>query len=542
MAETRAKEVDAAKKKKTRQKKLKDLEISDVPFIALGREGDCFVYFVKKTKRIERITIGNHKARNLLLLADSSFWYKVDNGAGATSLRSYEYCVGLHGGATFNVERVRNVGMWNEDGRVLYNAGNACYAVENGEIVPVDNTRPNGRIYTAGDALPEPGLEMMTDEQGKAFADFLNAYPWREERGGDLFAGLVVQALLSGFVPLRVHGWITAPSGSGKSMLFNRLNQLTGGLICNMEGGTEAGVRQRINGIALPVGYDEAETDPDEKSGSCMKQLLAIGRAATDTGKLWQGGQNGKPMLYLVNSAFLLFSINSALNKAANESRFMHLHLLPSSDKEPMDKAFKAAVDAVNIGAFIARMMHIAPVLLKNIASLQAILKHGRREKLFSVVLACRHALTSRELMTPDQLTEAATLVEASTVAKVETDDAARCIETIMQYRPQGLGRDTDLQGLLYAERTRQTGVETATGEYGVKMVTSNGNEGIFVQHTHTIITKALFGSEWQAGCRDALLNLQGAKACKQKIRMGHNSVNGIWIPAHHVFDIGQSE
>lgn len=538
MAETRAKEVDAAKKKKTRQKRLKDLELTDIPFVALGRAGESFVYFVRKTKRLERLTISNHKARNLLLLADSSFWYKVDNGAGATSLRSYEYCVALHGGAEFNPERVRNVGMWDEDGRVLYNAGNACYAVENGEIVPVDNTRPDGRIYTAGNALPEPGLEMMTDEQGKAFADFLNAYPWREERGGDLFAGLVVQALLSGFVPLRVHGWITAPAGSGKSMMLDRIDQLTGGLFCCMKGSSEAGVRQRINETALPVGYDEAETDPGEKSGDNMKKIMEMGRASTDGGVLWMGGPQGKPLLYIINSAFLFFSVNSALNKAANESRFMHLNLMPTEDKTPMDTAFTKAMNAVTPGALIARLMHVAPVLLQNIEALKTSLNQNRRGKIFSVVLACRHALTSRELMTPDQLAEAAALVEASTVAKVETDDSSRCLDAIMQYRPQGLGRDTDLQGLLYAERTRQTGVEAATGEYGVKMVTRNGNEGIFVQHTHTIITKALFGSEWQAGCRDALLNLQGAESCKQKIRTGHNSVSGIWIPAYHVFDI----
>lgn len=535
----------AANEERQRKKSLATLNAGEKPFIALGKSGKEYVYFVTSSRSLECLTAREHTGLPLLQLAPKEYWDGIDARSGIKGTDCFQHCLDAHAGAAFDIHRVRGEGMWNEGGHVLYNAGASCYAVEKDRIVPVSSVRPGGRVYTSRVTMPEPGAGVeggfMSDEAGRAFVALCHTYPWREERGGDLFAGLMVQALLCGFLPLRVHGWITAPAGSGKSTLLDRIDRLTGGFMCCMKGSSEAGVRQRIAGAALPVMYDEAETDPGEKSGGDnMKKLLEMSRAATDTGELWQGGQGGKPVLYLIHSAFVFFSVNSALNKAANESRFMHLHLMPSPDKGPMDEAFRAAMEAVKPGALLARLMVLAPVILQNIEVLREELGQGRREYLFAVVLACRHALTSREPMAREQLEEAAVLVKASAVAKVETDDSARCMDAIMQYRPQG--GNFDLQGLLNTDRAGGAGRESAAGEYGVKIVGRNGGEGVFIHYGHTIIRKALAGTEWDAGCRDALLNLQGAELCKQKIRTGHNPVWGIWLPAFHVFDVADKD
>lgn len=147
----------AANEERERKKRLATLNAGEKPFIALGKSGKEYVYFVTSSRSLECLTAREHTGLPLLQLAPKEYWDGIDARSGIKGTDCFQHCLDAHAGAAFDIHRVRGEGMWNEGGLVLYNAGASCYAVEKDRIVPVSSVRPGGRVYTSRVTMPEPG-------------------------------------------------------------------------------------------------------------------------------------------------------------------------------------------------------------------------------------------------------------------------------------------------------------------------------------------------------------------------------------------------
>jgi putative DNA primase/helicase len=147
---------------------------------------------------------------------------------------------------------------------------------------------------------------------------------------GLLIAGWVALAPICGALDWRPHIWLTAGSGSGKSAILDRyLGPLLGDLALHVAGNTsEAGLRQTLRADALPVVFDEAESNerPDQQR---MQSVLSLARVASSESRAQtiKGSAEGDAQRYTIRSMFLMSSIATALKQGADKSRFAQLTL-----------------------------------------------------------------------------------------------------------------------------------------------------------------------------------------------------------------------
>jgi len=98
---------------------------------------------------------------------------------------------------------------------------------------------------------------------------------WNEPIFSKFFAGWCVIAPICGVLSWRPHIWVNGPSGSGKTWaLDNILDPLVGRLALSVQSATtEAFIRQRLKSDALPVVFDEAESE-DKRGQMRMQSIL----------------------------------------------------------------------------------------------------------------------------------------------------------------------------------------------------------------------------------------------------------------------------
>lgn len=530
-AAERAAKNDAAAARKQEAERARKLDELEKPFIALGRDGKEYVYYVPRYSSIERLTAREHAGQTLMQLAPVEYWNNICPAKGIRGDECFAHCQELTGEKRYNAALVRGTGMWRGyDGMVVYNTCGRCYTVREGHMEEMPPVQENGCVYIyKADEAPAPNERPMTDEEGRALLAFFVACPWQSRNNGELMAGVFVQSMMGGFLPLRTHAWITAPAGTGKTTFADRVAELAGGLAFSTKGSSEAGLRQAISGTSRPVLYDEAEPDAGRKTDA----LLALARYGTNMGNMAMGGETKN---FFIASSFLFFSINQALSKAADASRFMHFRFVAKDDKKQLDAAFEAAREAARPGALMARLMLLAPVIEKNVRNLKARLGSGRREELFAHVLACRHALVSRELMTDADKDAAAALFEQSSAARVEEDDAERALNHLMEYRPDHGG--ATIQEMLYSFLLRTEDLKCRAAEYGVTIIDSKkqGGKRIFVHPGHRDVNDAFKGTEWAKGSKESLLSLSGAKEDRQRFYSHEQPKRGVSFPVQLVF------
>ena len=156
------------------------------------------------------------------------------------------------------------------------------------------------------------GKPLSTTEANK-LRTLCAAAPWEEpDHMGQLLAGWRVIAPVCGAMPWRPHLWLAGEAGSGKTWVVdNIIKPLIGQVALPVQSKTtEAGIRQTLRCNALPVIFDEAETQ-NEDDRKRMQLVLDLARQASseDGAAIVKGSSAGKASMYRVRSCFL-FSLD----------------------------------------------------------------------------------------------------------------------------------------------------------------------------------------------------------------------------------------
>jgi len=296
------------------------------------------------------------------------------------------------------------------------------------------------------------GVQPLDDAAAFQVLDLAERFLWEVPASGMLLAGWVTLAPICGALDWRPHAWLTAGSGSGKSEVLGRyVIPLLGDMGLIVAGNTtEPGIRQALRADALPVVFDEAESN-ERHDQQRMQAVLGLARVASSESRAHtlKGSPEGDTQRYTIRSMFLMSSIATALKQGADKSRFAQLTLrnpaeLPKSERAAHWEALDRDLDrfiSEQVGQRLqARTIALIPVIRQSVkVFIKAAAEAFDSQRLgdqYGTLLAGAWSLQSREVVTRDQ---AWALIEqndwTSYSQAVEVPDERRCLQRILQHQ-----------------------------------------------------------------------------------------------------------
>lgn len=308
-----------------------DDRISDLPFRCLGVEGDHFYYMPDRGYQIVTLSASGHSKPNLMRLAPLQCWEtEFPSKSGA----DWDAAVNalIQRGQTmpkFDPRRIRGRGCWVDGDDVVFHAGDRL--IVNGVEVEIPDYRSSVRaIYEGSLEIPVDTRESATNQQAAKLIELCELLTWERPLYGKLLAGWLALAPICGALTWRPHLWVTGPAGSGKSWTMeNIIYQMLGATSLHVQGNTtEAGIRGELGSDALPVVFDEAESE-NNRSQDRFEGILELARqASTETGaRIVKGTAQGGSINYMIRSCFVFGSIGVAAVKKSDTSRVTVLQL-----------------------------------------------------------------------------------------------------------------------------------------------------------------------------------------------------------------------
>jgi putative DNA primase/helicase len=421
------------------------------PFLCLGFDEGVFYYQPRSTGQVVAIARGSHTGTNLVQLAELSYWealYPSKTGvnwlAAASSLFAEQARVGI-----FSPDRIRGRGAWWDAGRSVLHLGD--HLLIDGTQHPITKA-PSSKFHyqrLASIDLPEH-LQPLNDELGMEIIDIASRFHWDVPASGLLLAGWIALAPICGALQWRPHIWLTASAGSGKSAILDRLiGPLIESLALFPEGNTtEAFIRQQLRSDAVPVVFDEAESN-EKADRQRIQNILSLARVSSSSGRgvIGKGGADGTAQSFTIRSMFLLCSISTALKQGADQSRFAQLTLRnPSFMPKPERLAHWSALDAditrvctVELGQrMMLRMVQQIPIIRDSVAVFRRAAAERfdsqRQGDQYGTLLAGAWSLMNSR---PATIEDAYQLIDGNNwdaYKEQSDDDEERCLQHILQH------------------------------------------------------------------------------------------------------------
>ena len=115
----------------------------------------------------------------------------------------------------------------------------------------------------------------MSDNAAFEILELAQRFQWDVPASGMLLAGWVALAPICGALDWRPHIWLTGGAGTGKSAILDRfISPLLADMGVPSGNTTEAGLRQTLKSDALPIVFDEAESNEKADQTRCNQFWL----------------------------------------------------------------------------------------------------------------------------------------------------------------------------------------------------------------------------------------------------------------------------
>ena len=430
------------------------LPAPDADFICLGFDNDAFYYQPHSTGQVTRLSRSAHTGTNLCAIAPLRYWetlYPSKMGvnwtAAASSLFEKQSQAGI-----YSPDRIRGRGAWWDQKQSVLHLGDRL--VVDGINRPVSDGIPSSRyLYQRLGNLRGPGnAKPLADAESYVLAELAERFHWEVPASGLLIAGWVALAPICGALDWRPHIWLTAGAGSGKSAVLDRfISPLLGDLSLLVAGNTsEAGLRQTLRADALPVVFDEAESN-ERLDQQRMQSVLSLARVASTESRAQtiKGTAEGDAQRYTIRSMFLMSSIATALKQGADKSRFAQLTLrnpneMPKAERikhwEDLERDLDKYITE-HIGQRLqARTISLIPIIRQSIKIFSRAASEAfdsqRLGDQYGTLLAGAWSLQSSQVVTRDQ---AWALIEQNNwepySQATEIPDEQRCLQHILQHQ-----------------------------------------------------------------------------------------------------------
>lgn len=394
----------------------------NVYFRPLGFENNdqnLFVFFVYRTNVIVKLTASGISTANLLQLAPLNYWegaYPKTTRSGSTKFEITTVADALITMCSkigfFNPDKIRGRGAWIDSGVPILHCGDSL-------IVDGSHTKFSRHkskfIYQAGQELGFSLVEPLKKIDAFNLIKLLERLNWSRDVDARLLAGWIVIAPLCGALSWRPHLWLTGASGNGKSEIMKLfVKKFLGQMFVDAQGATtEAGIRQYLKADALPVVFDEAESE-DKKGAERMQSVLEIMRASStsDSGKIFKGSAGGSASQFNIRSCFAFASIGANLTQRSDISRITVLEIKKDQSetrKEKWQQTLRMYYDIITddfVTAFQSRSVKMLPIILQNAKifsnAVATELDNQRTGDQLGILLAGAYSLTSDSVISSE--------------------------------------------------------------------------------------------------------------------------------------------
>jgi putative DNA primase/helicase len=509
--------------------------------LALGFESGPVYYFrSERTGLIEAWTPAQIGKSSMMSIAPLQFWeMEFPSKTGPDWTAAQNALIGAcQARGYYEPELITGRGVVLDKDRVVLHLGDKL--IVDGKAAPSLVLDDSELIYERGRRVRLPACKPLRDDEGMELLECLELLPWTTSDMAVIFAGWLVVAPICGVLPWRPHLWLTGPAGSGKSYIIKTVAaRILHKLCISVQGSTsEAAIRQSLGRDALPVIFDEAESQND-RARERLQLIIDLARQSSseDGGEIVKGGQNGKAIRYKIQSTFLFSSINLGAYQSADLSRTLTLSLegpepeISDDGKQERREKFDyiqnrfAKLLQNNFGArLFGRTLMQAKTIRANADTFAAVIAEGtgnqRISDTLSAPLAGWFALKSRELLTREKAREIlvganwALQVAERNRAEADHDQAiSHVLEQKIMVSPT---RVENVASLIYAASARSPthddplddAAYRALLNIGIRVIpgsTSNGCGDVLFGSSHAELARLFNRTAWQNSWSSAL-------------------------------------
>jgi putative DNA primase/helicase len=446
------------------EEKRIDLSLRNNPFFeVLGFEHGRYFFFHKIKRQIMEYSRGEFGESTFVELADPAiFWQQhFKHGAKKGSFNKMAATNFLMRAAEdkgiYDPDRIRGRGAWFDRERIVFHHGN--YLTVDGverEIGSFDTHY----VYEMQRQLPAPAENALSDEDGDTLLELAASFRWTKPASAALLCGWIMLAPVCGALRWRPHIWLSGGAGSGKSTLLNEfVHPLLNGCDLFAQGNTtEAGLRQKLRTDALPILFEESESNEEKDRMRIQHVLSLIRQSSTEShARVYKGTMAGQSMEFLIRSMFCLASIQVGIKHQADVERVTILALRPKKEanRDGMkewavleNRLHEIITRDPDIGArLVRRSMNMVRMIRENINvfSIEAgkIFGSAREGDQYGTLLAGNWSLFNSVVATPY---EAKTMINSYSWEEhrdtAETDESEQALAALMGARiraPKGL-------------------------------------------------------------------------------------------------------
>jgi len=305
---------------------------------------------------------------------------------------------------------------------------------------------------------------------------------------------------------------------------------------------TEAGLRQTLKSDALPVVFDEAESN-EKADQTRMQAILALARVASSetNAQMIKGSPNGEVIRFHLRSMFFLSSISTALKQGADRTRFAQLTLRSTSKFnkheraahwEMLERDLDKKITEQTAQRLISRTFTLVKVIKENIRIFSRLagekFDSQRLGDQYGALLAGAYSLMSSNLVTLEKATEMINGLSWESYSEAtELPDERRCLQTILQH-PVKIEHENMLLGELvevaqgkYHNELNNEQAQDTLGRHGLKV----GKDCLMVSNTSEALREILNGTSWQHSWSQVLTRLPNAEKAPATRFKGQGSV-----------------
>ncbi len=274
------------------------------------------------------------------------------------------------------------------DGELVLHCGDVIYmtGIEDGYRDP---GLIGKYVYPTGAELPRPHPDAADTGTAESLLALFKRWEWARSLVDPLLLlGWNAAAMLGGALPWRPHAWVTGSTATGKSTLQQVMELLHDGAALQCADATEAALRQLLRQQTLPVFFDEAEAEEDNRRN---KGVTKLARLASSGAQALRGGQDHQGHGFTVRSCFLFSSIllPPMLTQDRNRLAILELEALKKGSTEPV-------LDHGEINEWGRKMRRrlvdhwprFRPIYLAYAKALSDVGHSGRGQKQFGTMLA----------------------------------------------------------------------------------------------------------------------------------------------------------
>lgn len=432
-----------------------ELHTGDNPhFRFLGYErGGLFAYYSNQSRQLV-IESGKGHSKNLLMQLGPLQWWEsefpgsrsgLNQDAAVNWLFQSSYRAGI-----FTPDKARGVGAWFDRGRAVVHLGDQL--VVNGKPVPLESFESEFIYERAPKICPDLDLEdTLSDAESRQLMHLCEMLPWADSLDGRLLAGWIAVAPVCGALRWRPHIWVTGERGSGKSWIYDNITvRALGGFAFPVAlSTTEAGLRGKLKGDALPVVFEEAGDQGGKNGDARIQKVLELMRQSSTetTSRIVKGTADGSYQAYSIRSCFALQSINVDLKNPADESRVTVLSLQPVQGRSDRFSEIQLVRQSLLTDKYInrlhARIINMIPTIRANAETFALagarVLASRRAGDQLGALLAGAYALHSTRIISEQEaetwVREKREVILRRDVTETDNQDEIACLRHIMAAR-----------------------------------------------------------------------------------------------------------